>query len=177
MRKLIVIVCALLLSVPSFAAEKKYKTVVREWDEPLYFNGQPPAELHNLSLGFGLGYFDSATFQGRYAYQVIHHGPIPKINNSLYIEGGMGFTLYSNATGINLQLGPRWDFQMTEQWIFFAELALGYNIVTNDRANFVKGANVFLSPGIGAMFNFSQAVAGRVDLSYGFFGAGLLFRF
>ena len=174
------------------AQPQKFKTVDSNTDNNSnssstrdldYFKGEPFPQTNSLFLGLGLNYFNSFGIQARYATRIVDKGFIPDINNSFYIEGGFGLTFYgtqgtqSGITGLNVIATGRWDFQFIPEATFFADLGLGFNGVSNNAASQVSGANLFPAFGVGAMFNFTSEWAARADLSYQFFGAGLLHRF
>lgn len=149
-----------------------------------YFEGKPPVHAQNIFGGLGVDFFESFGIQARYAYRVLTDGLIEGLNNPLYLEGGLGMTFYGTqvgkrgVTGFNVVLTGRWDFQMDEQWIFFADAGFGVTAVSSGlKADDVRGGGFFPAVGVGAMFNINQDTAVRADVSYQFLGAGLLYRF
>ena len=105
------------------------------------------------------------------------------INNSLFIEGGVGLTMYGTVknhggtTGFAFLVDGRWDFQLNKEWTLFGELGFGYNAVSGVDTGDVTGGGLFPAIGAGAMYNFAPEWAIRADLSYQFFGAGVVYRF
>lgn len=162
-----------------------YKSVEENEEESSggLFTGQPLPYSHNLFFGAGLNYFDNFGLQGRYAVRATEEGFIPEINDAFYLEGGVGVTFYgtkraqTGVTGFSAVLTGRWDFQLNEYFIFFADLGAGYNAVSNDRENDVKGGGWFPAAGAGFMVNIGNDWAFRGDVSYQFVGAGIVRRF
>lgn len=170
------------------AGEPVYKSVEdpnqQTAEDADYFKGKPPTQSQNIFGGVGYNYFDSFGFQGRYAFRVVDQGLIENLNNSLYLETGLGLTLYGDVkgkrgvTGFNFVLTGRWDFQMDQDWIFFADAGFGFNAVSSGlNTEDVHGGGFFPAVGVGAMYNLRHDLAVRADLSYQFFGIGLLYRF
>jgi opacity protein-like surface antigen len=163
---------------PPRQEQPKYKAVDEE-PASTAFKGNPYPQDNNVFLGAGLNYFSSAGLQARYAYKLIDKGFIPDINNSFYIEGGLGLTFYQtpSATGISFMVMGRWDFQLDKTWTFFGDLGFGVSSVSNNQGSNVSGGGAFPCVGVGAMYNLADDWAVRGDISYQFFGAGVLHRF
>ncbi|MBI3541836.1 MAG: hypothetical protein HY075_00990 [Deltaproteobacteria bacterium] len=162
----------------------KYTSVEDESESSTgLFKGNPPPESSNLFFGFGRDFWDAWGLQGRFAYRVLDKGFVPELNNSIYLEGGVGMTFYGSrggqdgVTGFSLLATVRWDFQLNDYVIFFADLGAGYTGVSNSKQDFVKGANLWPALGVGAIVNVTNEWAVRGDLSYQFLGVGLLHRF
>ncbi|MEW6056131.1 MAG: hypothetical protein AB1540_05905 [Bdellovibrionota bacterium] len=164
--------------------QPKYKTVREDASGGGdYFKGRPHPEDHNVFFGLGMNFFREFGMQFRYAYQAVEDGFIPDVNDAFYVEGGLGLTFYGtekgkdNVTGFSFMAMGRWDFQMDDRWIFFGNLGFGYTAVTELGVKDVGGGGFFPAVGAGAMFNVDPQWAIRADLSYQFFGAGVLYRF
>ena len=119
-------------------AQPRYKSVdASESRGSDYFKGSPFPQTNNLFAGLGLNYFDAFGLQARYAGRVVDKGFVPDLNNSVYIEGGVGLTFYGSVKGksvmgFGFMVAGRWDFQMDEMWTFFGTVGLGFNAVTED---------------------------------------------
>lgn len=166
--------------------QPRYKSVDQEEQSSEsgdYFQGAPSQYAQNFFVGLGFDYFDAFGVQGRYAVRVLD-GLIEGLNNPLNIEGGLGATFYGDVkgkrgvSGFNFVVTGRWDFQMTSEWVFFANAGFGFNAVSSGlTAEDVKGGGFFPAVGVGAMFNFLPDWAVRADVSYQFIGAGIVHRF
>jgi hypothetical protein len=147
------------------------------------WKGKPFPQTNNFFFGAGLNYFDNLGFQGRYAVRLMPQGPIPDMTNSIWFEGGLGLTFYgtkraqTGVTGIDAVVTGRWDFQLDPNWTFFGDLGVGYNAVSNDRQDDVKGGGFFPAVGVGVIASITVDWAIRADLSYQFLGLGLSHRF
>ena len=159
---------------------------VEEKDETTgsYFKGAAVPQTNDLYFGAGIDYWSSFGLQARYAARLLDKGLVPDINNSLYLEAGLGLTFYgtqggqSGITGFNFIATGRWDFQMDPSWIFFANLGFGYNAVSGGQSSAVRGGGLYPAIGVGAMYNFSGSDwAARADFSYQFLGVGIVRRF
>lgn len=152
-----------------------YKSVDREESSSgELWKGSPRKTDNEAFFGLGLNYFNSFGFQGRYAYRILPEGFVDGVNDSFFIEGGLGLTLYSGATGVNFQAAGRWDFMMDHDWTFFGTVGLGYNAVGDDDK---KGKGVYPVVGVGALYTIDADWAARGDFSYNFFGVGAAYRF
>lgn len=145
------------------------------------FKGKPVPLENDVFVGFGLDYFDSFGFLGRYAHRVVDQ-LLPNINNSLYVEGGTGLTFYgtkerNDIVGWHFLARARWDFTLDANWIFFGGVGLGYNFVIGTSHRNVDGGGVFPAFGVGAMYNFTDEWAARADIAYEFLGIGIVKRF
>ena len=179
--------CAEAKAAPKQYGPNQYSAIEGDPDEATskddYFHGNPVLLGNELFFGGGLNYFDNFGFQGRYAARIIKNNLIRDITNSFYIEGGLGLTFYgtkadqTSVTGLSAVITGRWDFQMNSVFTFFGDLGFGYNAVSNDRKNDVHGGGAFPAIGVGAIASFTDDWAARADISYQFFGFGVVRRF
>lgn len=149
-----------------------------ETSEAEAFRGQPVRNDQDVSFGVGANHYDAFGLNVRFAQRLLKQ-PIPDVNNSLLLEGNVGASFYGTVAGTNGVAGfhgaanGRWDFQLDHQWKFFGLLGLGYNAVTADRRNEVRGGGFFPVIGVGSVFQFERDWGVRVDLGYHFAGVGL----
>jgi len=172
-------------SAPRATGAPRYQSVNPDGDEEKSsspFKGQPIPQTNQLFFGLGMNYFDGFGLQGRYAARLLDN-VIPDLNNSLYIEGGIGMTFYGKVsgtdgvTGFHFIVTGRWDFQVNHDWTLFGNLGFGYNAVSSGKKAGVSGGGFFPAGGVGAMYALNQDWALRADLSYQFLGGGITYRF
>ena len=171
------------LATANKATSNKYKAVEATEKDPLLFKGLPFPQRQNISAGLGVDYFDSFGIQTRYAYRIIDDGFIDDVNDSFYIEGGLGLTMYGSVnsnpsvTGFNVLASVRWDFQYNPEWTMFADLGFGINSVSKVKNGDVPGGGFFPAIGVGTIYSMNETTGIRFDLSYQFLGLGIFYRF
>lgn len=173
-------------SLNALAEETKYKSV--ESSETTIsteaFKGSPMPQNMDAAVGIGFGFFDSFGLQSRAGYRLLEEGFIPDLNDALFVEAGLGLTMYgsqknySNVTGFHLASQIRWDFNYNQDWVIFSTLGFGYNFVSNvNRNKDMAGGGPFPTIGAGVMYNIEKNWLARFDLSYQFLGVGMGYRF
>lgn len=185
-----ILACALIggsagAAQPTKPEQPRYRSVEpsdHSSDEP--FEGVPPVQEQNFFGGLGYDYFDSFGLQARYALRVLTDGLFEGLNDPIYLEGGLGLTVYGDTkgkkgvTGFNFVVTGRWDFQLDQAWVFFAGAGFGFNAISSGLlAEDVAGGGFFPAIGVGAVYNLTPEWGLRADVSYQFLGAGLTHRF
>jgi hypothetical protein len=131
------------------------------------------AEVHLGGLA-GLGIFAdfNAGFVllGTASKKIIHHGFVPDVTDSVSIETEMGPIFTQGTTAFSYSLHARWDFEMNQQWTFFAiGGAAGY--ITGSSLN--NSFALFPRFGVGSFFRVNDLILIRGEISHELIAAGV----
>ena len=137
------------------------------------WHGKPYDNLFDVGGMTGMGILDGRVgyeVRGSVAVKVAHHGFFPDINNQLFLELQPGILFISGSTAFTYSLHLRWDFNMNEDWSFYAVGGFGGDITGH-----TLGDRVELYPrlGIGARWNVYANFGFRFEFSHEFTGIGV----
>jgi hypothetical protein len=123
-----------------------------------------------LGLGIVGGGFPAFTFLPNIATKILQPGFVSDLNDTVWIEGQVGVTVFVGGVVIPYAAHLRWDFEKDDHWTLFALGGVGGFGVPST-------ASVQFHPrfGVGVFYKFIRNVAARIEATSDFVGAGFTF--
>lgn len=141
------------------------------------WKGKPDRSEFNFGVLTGLGVIDSSggfALLGTAAQKIIQQGLIPDLNDSVWIELGMGPIFVSGTSAFTYAAHLRWNFEKDPEWTFFALGGVAGNITGAS-----LGSRFLLFPrvGVGALWKMMDLFSWRAELSHELIAVGVVFPF
>jgi hypothetical protein len=166
--KTLLVLCAFLLATTSAFAAGKTASNADDWKGP-----SDGSEVHLGGLA-GLGIFGdfNAGFVllGTASKKIIHHGFIPDVTDAVSIETELGPIFTEGTTAFSYALQLRWDFDMNQQWTFFALGGAG-GYITGSSLN--NSFALFPRFGVGSFFRVNDLILIRGEITHELIAAGV----
>lgn len=140
------------------------------------FKGAPAPQIMDFSAMTGLAIIDSSsafTLLGTASRKIVDRGFVSDVNNQVFVELAIGPAFFKGNTAFVFSTHLRWDFERDAKLRLFAIGGLGGNATGADAGNRWTLAPRF---GIGALYQISDGLSLRGEISHEWMAAGVAIR-